>query len=120
VEVNLRRMNRISQASTHKRYCHSALIFSGSRLLSVGYNKAYCHAEVMAIKRLSRITRAGNRIPKNLHLISYMRKRASGNIGNSCPCENCYREIKKAGIRKVTFFIGDEACQIILAASVEV
>lgn len=114
MDINIRRMDKLADYSTHKRYCHSALIFSGSRLLSVGYNKANCHAEVMAIRRLFRITRAGNRIPKNLHLISFMRKRASGNIGNSCPCENCYKEIKRIGIRKVTFFIGDEACQMIL------
>lgn len=114
MELNIRRMNKLADSSTHKRYCHSALIFSGSRLLAVGYNKANCHAEVMALRRLSRISRAGNRIPKNLHLISFMRKRASGNVGNSCPCENCYSEIRRAGIRRLTFFIGNEACQMIL------
>src|SRR5574343_117594 len=55
--MNRNQMRRLANRSTHKLYCHSALIYSGSRLLAVGYNHEYMHAEVHAIKRLRALYR---------------------------------------------------------------
>src|SRR5574343_306728 len=116
--MNRNQMRRLANRSTHKLYCHSALIYSGSRLLAVGYNHEYMHAEVHAIKRLRALYRediGNSRRPTNLHIISFMQKRRSWNVGNSLPCPNCMRAIRLAGIRKITFFNGPETCQMSLS-----
>jgi deoxycytidylate deaminase len=113
--MNMRQLEKISKRSTHRLYCHSALIFSGPRLLAIGYNHEHVHAEDHAIRRLKRLARSNNSgLPPNLHLISFMVKRSSGNMGNSLPCHNCMRAIRSVGIRKVTFFNGPIPCQMIL------
>lgn len=91
--------------SDHKSYKHVALIFSGGRLLSYGYNTRTMHAEVSALKRLDRIYRTNNsRRPRNLHLVSFMIKRKTGNIGSSYPCSDCLTVLFKNDIRKVTCY----------------
>ena len=114
--LNLNRLEKVANNSTHLRYCHSALIYSGSRLLSYGYNDKDRHAEIMAINRLRSLYRTDNsRFPTNLHLVSYRHKRVTRLIGNSCPCENCMKEIIRVGIRKITFFNGEIPCQIMIS-----
>lgn len=68
----------------------------------------------MAIRKLSWITRPGNtRLPSNLHIISFMQRRKTGNMGTSIPCGDCWERIKRAGIRRLTFWNEDgEVCQI--------
>lgn len=113
--MNLTLLEKIANHSPHNKYLHSCLIYSGSRLLSYGYNDKDRHAEIMAINRLSALYRTGNsRYPTNLHLISYRHKRATGLIGNSLPCNECMKAIIKARIKKVTFFNGNVPCQLIL------
>jgi deoxycytidylate deaminase len=113
--LHLSQLKRIANRSSHHRYLHSALIYSGARLLSIGYNNEKHHAEVMAINRLQAIYRTDNsRFPNNLNLISFMQKRVSRSIGNSFPCPNCLSRIKKLGIRKVTFFNGETPCQVLI------
>jgi deoxycytidylate deaminase len=103
--MNLTMMKRIANRSNHKLYNHAALIFSGSRLLAYGYNHEQTHAEISAIRRFQRLYRPGNsRPPSNLHLISFMVKKSSSNIGNSKPCLNCRAAMIDIGIRWVTYF----------------
>ena len=105
--MNLNQMRRIADSSPHPTYHHSALIFSGNRLLAYGYNFSETHAEASAIRRLRRRVRKGldsNSIPNNLHLISFMYKKSSGNMGTSLPCDKCMELLKLNGIRTVTFF----------------
>lgn len=116
--MNLNQMRRIADKSTHNRYHHSALIFSGSRLLSYGYNFGTTHAEELAIKRLLRRNRIGHKItlPSNLHLISFMYKKSSGNMGNSLPCPDCMDLIKSVPIRTITYFDRRQVpCQLIIS-----
>lgn len=111
--MHLNLLLRTAEKSKHHRYLHSALIYSGSRLLAIGYNNEKFHAEVMAINRLKALFRTNNsRMPHNLHLVSFMRKRVSGFVGNSFPCPRCLDSIKRVGIRRVTFFNGDSPCQM--------
>lgn len=116
--MNLNQMRRIADSSTHQRYHHAALIFSGSRLLSYGYNFGTTHAEESAIKRLSRRSRRGinnSSMPSNLHLISFMYKKSSGNMGYSLPCDSCMHLLKLKGIRTITYFNREqEPCQMII------
>ena len=105
--MNLNQMRRIASKSEHDKYCHSALIFDGPRLLSYGYNFRHIHAEASAIKRLLRRTRIGHSkttLPNNLHLISFMYKKSSGNMGNSLPCPDCMDLIKTVPIKTITYF----------------
>ena len=104
--MNLNQMRRIASKSTNLRYCHAALILSGSRVLSYGYNFRDIHAEASAIKRLLRRNRIGHKVtlPNNLHLISFMYKRNSGRMGNSLPCPECMDLLKTNNIRTVTYF----------------
>jgi len=117
--MNLNQMRRIANKSLHPTYHHSALIFSGNRLLSYGYNFRETHAEASAIKRLNRRIRRGldpDSIPHNLHLISYMYKKSSGNMGTSLPCASCMELLKLNGIRTVTYFDRKGIpCQILLS-----
>lgn len=111
--MNLNQMTRIAGRSNHKLYSHCAMIFAGNRLLSYGYNFNEIHAEVSAIRRLTRIFRVDNsRRPANLHLVSFMVKRRTGFIGNSYPCPRCIQEMLNAGIRTFTYFNGEKICQI--------
>src|SRR3989304_10146626 len=105
--MNLNQMRRIAGKSLHPRYHHSELIFSGNRLLSYGYNFRETHAEESAIKRLLRRNRRGmdsTSLPNNLHLVSFMYKKSTGNMGNSLPCSHCMELIKLNGIKTVTYF----------------
>lgn len=105
--MNLTMMRRIAKLSDHKLYNHVALIFSGGRLLSYGYNSNFLHAEISAIRRLDRLYRPGNsQAPKNLHLVSFMVRRKNGNLGPSIPCEECSKAIRARNIRTVTYFDG--------------
>lgn len=103
--MNLNQMMRIAKNSDHKLYNHCALILSGNRLLSYGYNSGTLHAEESAIRRLDRLYRTNNsRKPRNLHLISFMIKRKTGFFGSSYPCPDCWNIIEKNHIRTVTYF----------------
>ena len=103
--MNLNLMKRIAMHSDHKSYKHVALIFSGGRLLSYGYNTNTMHAEVSALKRLDRIYRTYNsRRPRNLHLVSFMLRKKTGNIGSSSPCDSCWDAIVGAKVRTVTYY----------------
>ncbi len=119
MSLNLNLLKRVAKKSPHDKYNHSSLIYSGSRLISFGYNHSNTHAEVHAIIKLFRLYRnkgiENRRYPNNLHLISFMQKRRSGNSGSSYPCSNCIEWIKRAGIRKVTYFNQQgQPCQMIL------
>ncbi len=88
-----------------------AVLFSGSRLLSIGKNSYFksntnsttpkfnrnTHAEVSAlIKR---------RHHEDQHLTMFIyRETANGKIGNSRPCTNCQLLMKDAGVTKVWFY----------------
>lgn len=103
--MNLQMMMRIAKNSDHRLYNHVALILSGNRVLSYGYNSGSLHAEESAIRRLDRLYRTENsRKPRNLHLISFMVKRKNGSFGNSFPCGECWKIIKENHIRAVTYF----------------
>lgn len=91
--MNENMARRIARNSTHKTYLHVAIITKGSKVLSVGYNKGYEHAETVALKRLLRDKRNNKNIPKGLTLTSFMFKRKNDNLGNSKPCSNCARTI---------------------------
>ena len=115
---NLTILQRVASKSKHRRYHHSAIIFSGSKLLSFGYNVDGTHAEVMAIRRFQRLFKRGrdnNSYPTNLHLVSFMARALGANPGNSCPCPNCFDAITRAGIKKVTYFTSEGIpCQLLL------
>jgi hypothetical protein len=105
--MNLNQMRRIADNSLHPTYHHSALIFSGNRLLAYGYNFRETHAEASAIRRLRRRVRRGlgkDTLPNNLHLVSFMYKKSSGNMGTSLPCPDCMELLKLNGIRTITYF----------------
>ncbi len=102
--MNIDMMHRIASKSNHK-YRHCSIIFAGNRLLTWGYNHGDVHSEIMALKRLDQLFRNDNtRKPKNLHIVNFMYKNASGNPGNSAPCENCASRIFYAGIKRVTYY----------------
>jgi deoxycytidylate deaminase len=118
MSLQLRILQRVASKSKHRRYHHSAIVFSGSKLLSFGYNVDGTHAEVMAIRRFQRLYKRGKdrtSIPTNLHLVSFMQYSRTSNPGNSCPCPNCFNAILNAGIKKVTYFnLRGEPCQLTL------
>jgi deoxycytidylate deaminase len=102
--MNLSLLIKRAKRSSHWRYQHVALILSGSRLLSWGYNTDTLHAEESALRRLDRLYRPGNsRRPKNLHLISFMVRKRDGSFGNSEPCERCADLLIRNKVRRITF-----------------
>lgn len=116
--MNLNQMKRIASKSHHSKYCHSVLILDKDRVLSYGFNSNHKHAEVNAIRRLYRRNRIGihYNLPKNLHLVSYMYKRKSGNPGNSQPCIQCMGVIRETRLFKtITYFQENKPCQIKLS-----
>ena len=118
MSLGLTILQRLANKSKHRRYHHSAIIFSGSKLLSFGYNVDGTHAEIMAIRRFQRAYKRGrdnNSYPTNLHLVSFMSRVIGNSLGNSCPCPNCFDAITRAGIKKVTYFNSNgEPCQLLL------
>lgn len=102
--MNLNLMKRIAKRSPHARYQHCSLIFAGSRLISYGYNRDDLHAEIVAINRMNALFRNENtRRPRNLHMVNFMIKKKTGNIGNSYPCPSCMAAMEEAGIRVLTY-----------------
>lgn len=102
----------IARKSQHPKYQHCSLIYSGSRLITYGYNRAGIHAEIVAIRRLKAWMRVGNSPrPKNLHMVNFMIRKMTGTIGNSYPCENCQLALMKANIKLHTWFEKGKACQ---------
>lgn len=76
-------------------------------MLVYGYNHGDTHAEEMAIRRLKQLFRNQDSFPRNLHIVNFMFKAASGRPGNSYPCYNCSLAILRAGIHRVTYFDGN-------------
>jgi len=102
--MNISMARRIAKKSTHKLFSHVAIITSGKRVLSVGYNRGEVHAEEVAIKRLLHKHRNNKNDPRALTLTSLMFKKRNGHIGtNSFPCEACLIKIAKTKIRWITF-----------------
>lgn len=105
-------MKKIASKSTHPRVNHAALIFAGSRLIATGYNTKTCHAEISAIKKLWNWMGSRRTQPRNLHLISVMIKKKTGDFGNSAPCARCLTMIHAVGIKSFTYFNGKEFVEV--------
>jgi hypothetical protein len=110
--MNINHLTRIANKSQHFKYQHCSLIYSGSRLITYGYNRTNLHAEIVAINRLNAWLRVGNSPrPRNLHMINFMIRRMTGTIGNSYPCEDCQLALAKANIKLHTWFEKGKVCQ---------
>jgi tRNA(Arg) A34 adenosine deaminase TadA len=83
---------KAAKKSKHPKHKMGAVVFSGSRVLSLAANGGRLgeHAEIRALKR------ASNTVGAHLAVV-----RVGG--GSSQPCRLCYRMIKEAGIRRITF-----------------
>jgi tRNA(Arg) A34 adenosine deaminase TadA len=98
-------LRKVASKSDHRLYHHSAIILSGSRFISQGYNQGSKHAEVMAINSVKHL-----RSLSNCTLISF-RVNRKGYIGNSKPCSTCNEAIKAVGINKLIYFDGEGWCE---------
>jgi deoxycytidylate deaminase len=91
--------------------CMGAALYSGPRLLSLGYNRWHTHpesdnsgynvslhAEHVALLRRRHYDRRGR-------LTMYVaRQREDGSLGCSKPCANCVRLCKIAGVARIWFY----------------
>jgi deoxycytidylate deaminase len=91
-------LRRIASKSDHKLYRHSAIILSGSRFISQGYNLNEKHAEQMAINAIKH-----KRSLRGSTLVSFRINRA-GYIGNSKPCKRCSMAIRQYKLKTVIYF----------------
>lgn len=105
-------------------YHLGAALYSGSNLLSIGFNDWYrtgpwsvrssyhgnLHAEIMALLKRRYYDNPGN-------LILYISRTVTDKYktifspGCSRPCDPCMRAIKLAGVKKIRFY--DESCKAI-------
>lgn len=104
---NLALAKNLAQSSTCKQR-HGAVIVKGGRIISTGTNKfrndplnvqseyiktsCSVHAEIDAIKKVSDLRGA---------TIYVARVNKQGRPALSRPCDNCFEEIQRVGIRKV-------------------
>lgn len=101
--------------SKEKKQSHAAFLFSGKKLLSVGYNDynrhflqgeriSSLHAEMDCLNKFFKYT---TKIKKNKYKMVIINIDHNLNFKNSSPCHHCLNEIIKKGIKYIFFSTTD-------------
>lgn len=88
-----------------------AALYSGSRLLSVGFNRWHTHPksdnrnfnQSLHAEHVALLRRQHFDNPKNL-ILYVARKRSDGIFGCSKPCNNCQQLCSIAGVSRIRYF----------------
>lgn len=98
----------VSRLSTHQRHHLGAVIVSGGRVLSVGFNQQKSHPAGRFVGRHAEVV-AIQCCDHDLHgavLYTY-RERRDGTLGLARPCPDCLRIIREKGIKKIVYSTND-------------
>ena len=92
----LKHLLKTAEKSRHKLFFHAALVVSGGRILSSGYNRGTLHAEVMALRKLSHKQRCHTTIWS-------IRVTNGGKLANAKPCPDCLETLRKSRVKTVIY-----------------
>lgn len=95
---------KLANKSEHPQHYHSAIVTDGNNVMSFGYNRMNCHAEVKALSQIWPNKRKG------LTVYSY-RVNQLGQFRNARPCVECEKYLRQNGIKKVFYTDSDGRLQ---------
>jgi len=90
----------MASRSDHPRYWHCAMVIRHGRVVGVGSNGNWQHAERSAINATPEPLRRGS-------LILSLRYGATGHLRLAKPCAECLTAIREAGIRRIRYSVSD-------------
>lgn len=115
--TGMRMAMKAAELGQHKIYKMGAAVVRGGSVIAVGFNRREKHAEESALGKLvndgksSRFRTKNDACNADVYVARI--KKDNKKQGSSRPCENCWKHLREAGIRKVFYFNekGEVVCE---------